>query len=823
MLFSKFNSIYSQSNKDTIYVNDESMEVPLIYNAKDSLYIDVASNKVYLYGQAKVEYEGINMKAGFILIDLGKNEITASYRYTKDSTKVEFPEFTDGSESMIASRLRINTETKKVYIEEAKIKQTEASIYMEEGKRHSNEQIHFKNGRFSTCDLDEPHFHFQLSKAIMIPEKRIVTGPMNLWIKGVPTPLGLPFSMIPQQKEKRKSGLLFPSIIPMSAYGFGVQDLGYFSPINDSWQTTNKLTLYNRGTWGLKNSTEYKVNYKHNGAFDISYQFFKMGYLIHNNQNNIAIRWTHNTDPKSNPYWRFSSNVNFTSNNNSKTNLYQQDNTNYFNNQYNSDININRNFPGKPITMAMKISFRQNTQTKLMTLASPTYNLSVNRFFPFKKIISGTQEWKQVFSRIGVVYRLDFINQSTFNDSLLKKSQFNTIGKGFINGATHTMSVQTTAGFFKNTLKFSPSVEYRSNLNFQQISRGFVPNSLGSKDTLVTVLNQKTGISQNLSFNANLTTMLYSYYRFAGKNKPLLRHILTPTMGFSYIPKLNQTYSYLDTSGNKINYSPFERSAYSSYNITNSGIITFGVNNTFELKKASSKDSTGYKKYKLIEQLLISGNYNLFKDSMKLSDFSIVIRSNPFNAVSIVSNSRFTPYYWNENGISIAKFAYDTIKKLGRFNHYDISTTYTFASKNSLEKLNTTSNNQQATNWNSDYMYFSLHPEQLLDFQIPWKVNLTHIYSVDITNTISRKHTLMLNGDISFTKRWKISGTTNLDLQTAKIVNTRLELTRDMHCWGLSFMWVPTGLNKYFQFRIFATGSMLNSLQHTFTKPPLFF
>ncbi len=822
-----FQPINDSFSKDTLYLNDESFETPIIYNSRDSIYIDFQKNQVHLFGDAHIEYEGINMKAGYILIDMDKNEITASYRYDKDSNRLELPEFTDGSDKMVASRLRINTDTKKVYIEEAKIEQSEAFIYMEVGKKHTNDEVHFRNGRFTTCDLDEPHFHFQLSKAIMIPDKKIVTGPMNLWIRGIPTPFGLPFSVIPQSKT-RKHGFLFPNIVPMSNYGFGVQDLGYFTPINDQFQTANYITLYNRGSFGLRNHTDYKANYKYNGNFDLSVQNLKAGFPSHASTNNFTIKWVHNSDPKASPFWKFSSNVNFVSNNNSKTNLYQQNNTNYFTNQYNSDVNINRAFPGKPFSMGIKVSFKQNTQSKLMTLNSPEYNFNVNRFFPFKKLIKdNTTEWKQIFSRIGIVYRLDMANKSNFSDTLLKTSQWNSIQNSFINGANQSISIQTTAGLFKNKFKLTPSLDYRSSLNAQQNSIGFVPLS-ATKDTLITTRHQKVGTSQTLSFNASLTTVVYSYYRFVGKNKPLLRHIMTPSVSYSYSPNLNPTYSYIDTSGKTINYSPFTNSLYSStYTLNRSGRINFGISNTFELKRLSTKDSTGYKKLKLVEQFLINGSYDIFKDSMKLSDISLSFRSNPVKALSFVSSATFSPYSWNTSGNSINKFAIQENGHLGRYKQAQFATTYTIASKESIKKIESSKPQNVNSNWNSDYQYFALHPEQIVDFSIPWKANITHNYTLTLEensiHSFKKLNTLMINGDISFTKRWKLLGTTNIDIKSIKIINTRLELTRDMHCWGLSFMWVPTGLNRYFQFRIFATSSMLSGLEQKFTKPPLFF
>ena len=290
--------------RDTLVLNDESFDQIVTYSARDSIYNDVKRKQVHLYGDASVKTEDISMKAGYILIDLEKNEMEARYAYDADSNRVEFPVFTDGAQEVKAATVRYNFDTEKGYIQELAIKQDELFLYMGVAKRQPNEEIHFKEGRFTTCDLEEPHYHFQLSRAIMIPEERIVTGPMNLWIAGVPTPLGLPFSVIPQQKE-RTHGILFPEIVPQSVYGFGVQNLGYYFPINQNLQTSAYINLYSRGSWGVRDVLDYSKRYGFSGSLDVGFQQFRSGFPSKDANNKLSITWNHRKLPKSNPYWDF--------------------------------------------------------------------------------------------------------------------------------------------------------------------------------------------------------------------------------------------------------------------------------------------------------------------------------------------------------------------------------------------------------------------------------------------------------------------------------------------------------------------------------------
>ncbi len=811
---------------DTIFIDESAVDAPIIYSAKDSIYTDLKKRQIHLFNEAKVDNGEVQLKAGYILIDLGKNEIYARYSYDKDSNRVQLPEFSDGKDVVNAAAIRFNTQTKKGYIEEVAIKQDENYLYMEIAKRHANEEIHFKKGRFTTCDLPDPHYHFQLSKAIMIPDKRIVSGPMNLWIKGVPTPLGLPFIVIPQA-EDRTSGVVFPQIVPTSQYGFGLQDLGYYIPVNDRFQTTIYGSIYSRGTWGLRNESDYAKRYKFRGKLDLGFQQFKSGFPTNTNRNKFNINWTHNQDRKANPYWNFSSNVNFVSDNTTKNSLDPLNQT-YFQNTLYSDINLSRSFPGKPMSAGMKISLRQNSTSNNISLTSPSVNFNVTRFFPFKKAIKSTKEFAKVISRIGVTYNFEGMNRSEFGDSLLTRGDFNGIGSQYMNGLNQGMTVQTTAGFFKNTWKFTPSITYGNKMNFQQIRKSYDPLLNNS----VTDTIQQFGMAHNLSFSAQVTTALYTYYKFVGKKEPLLRHVLTPSFSFQYVPSLNKLIT--DSVGidkAPVSYSPFERSVYSSGVNRDQALINFSFSNTFELKRKSDKDTiTGFKKTRIIDALTFGGNYDLLKDSMNLSDIRINLRISPFKWLSFVASSNFSPYDWvDSTGTILGQYAIKTRGELGRFNSTSLSTGVTFTSKESRKKMDANLE-YISTNWNSDYEYFMLYPERIINFEVPWKITFSHIYDLranTFINTLNpdrwtQTQTLALNGDVSFTKRWKVSGDMSFNLKEMKATNARFTLTRDMHCWALSFNWIPLGGNKSFLFSIRSTSQLFRDAKIDVRKPPLF-
>ena len=814
--------------QDTVVVNDKSIENIIRYNAKDSIYTDLKGKKLHLYGQASVEMEETKMSAGYILVDFNTNEITASYRYDKDSNQIEFPIFSDGSEVITCQRMRFNTKTKKGYLEELAIKQDEFFFKMGTAKRQSNEEVHLLQGRLTTCDLQDPHYHFQLARGVIVPDERIVTGPMNLWLNGIPTPFGLPFAIIPTKKRDRTHGLLFPEFIPLSNYGFGFQNLGYYIPINDQLQTSVYANLYSRGSWGLRNDLDYAKKYGFSGRLSLGFQQFRSGFPQNSNQNKVTVVWSHRKEPKSNPFWNFASNVNFISDNTSKNSL-DPINPEYFNNSFNSDININRLFPGKPLTTGMKISLRQNSVAKDIALVSPVLNVNLTRVFPFKKLFKSTdKEWKKTIERIGVTYNMEGQNRSNFADTLLSNGDFQRISQRFFNGISQSMTLQTTTGLFGNTIKITPSLNYGNKINFQQISKTY-DSSINNSNTDTI---QRFGMAHEFNMNVNLTTILYSYYQFVGKSKPKLRHLMTPTIGYRYVPLLNplQT-ANAGVNQSAISFSTYERSIYNVGNTNEASFLTFGINNTFEMKYKSDKDTvTGYKKIRLVDQFSINGNYDFTKDSMRLSNITLNLRISPFDWLNFVSNANFSPYAWvDSTGKTTSTYAIQNGQNLGRFISTNFNTSITIAPKKSREKIQENGANLN-DNWRSDFNYFALHPEQAIYFDIPWKISLSHVLSFNANQAISSTNpdtyfqiqTFVINGDISFTKRWNLSGNINLNLKDRRLTNAYFSLNRNLHCWTLSFYWVPIGGNKSFLFSIRNSSSIFKDAKFELRKPPTF-
>lgn len=800
-----------------VVVNESDFDSKITYSAKDSMYADFKKKQLHLFGDAHFTYDGIDMRSGYILIDLGKKEMLATYSLDTNNQRVGEPIFTENGDTMRAGSIRYNFDTKKGYIQEVALKQQEYYLSMEVAKRQANDQIHFVKGKFTTCDLEDPHYHFFLSKAILIPEKRIVTGPMNLWIMGVPTPIGLPFAVLPQQKEREKpNGLVMPQISVISAYGMGFQDLGYYHPINEKVQTTAYGTFYSRGSFGVRSKTDYAVRYKFSGSVDVGYNRFRYGWPDTTVRNVASLKWNHVQDPKANPNWTFGAAINFNSNSTNKQTLNVQ-NDQYFNNTLNSDIRLGRKFGSKPFSADLKLSMRQNATTKLVDLTAPVANFqTTTRIFPFKTINK----------IVGFTYAGEIQNRSSFKDRYLRNQSFDSIGQQFRSGANQRFNLQATISLFKGAIRLTPSANYTQFYNFQTIQK--------QVDTTTNTLHidtlNKGGFSHSFTSSASLTTTLYSYYRFIGKRKSLLRHILTPTVSFNYSPALQTgNASYVDTFQVVHTYNKFENSIYTESFGKNTGKIAFSANNSFELKQKNDKDTlTGFKKTRIIDNLYLSTDYDIFKDSLNWSDLAMRLIINPVKSFNITINANHSWYSWNDTtGKTLNTFAHQTGQGIGRIKSGSIATTWTLTSRENRDKVQQ-AKSQLANNWNPQYQQWLISPTDLILFDIPWKLSFEHILSINLNTSASYSHqhynatnTLKIAGDVAISQNWRIASTLLLDASTGKVTNLNLNLFRNIHCWNVTFNWTPIGTNKNFSIGLKGTASVLQNANINIRRPPI--
>jgi hypothetical protein len=463
---------------------------------------------------------------------------------------------------------------------------------------------------------------------------------------------------------------------------------------------------------------------------------------------------------------------------------------------------------------------RQNSQSTSGTvnLVSPVLNFqTTSRIFPFKK-----------FNKVvGLSYNAELQNRSTFADSLIENRDFERITNQFMNGASHKVNVQGTFSLLKSKIRFTPQVNYSQLYNFQQIEKSFTADS---NKLLIDTLNQG-GFTHKFDASASLSTTLFSYYRFIGKRKTVLRHVATPSVSFTFNPTIqNGLKTAVDTSGKIINYSAFENSVYSQFYSNSSGKIAFSLNNTFELKQKDDRDTvTGFKKTKIIDNFFLNADYDIFKDTMKWSNLNMRMVINPNEYLNVAINASHSFYSWDDStGTVLKTYAFETNQGLGRINSGSISTGLNLTSKKNQNRL-AALNTEMAPIWNPVYQQWITSPNQMVYFEIPWKIGIEHIVSLNTNNNsffqnrYSVTNTFRATADMNITENWKVQGTVMYDANVKKVSNLNLNLYRNIHCWNVAFTWTPIGTNKSFLISLRGNASMLQNANINLRRPPIVF
>lgn len=818
--------------------NANGLNSPVDYQARDSIVSNIPNQTVKLYGESVVTYEDIELRSDYIEIDLKTNEIIATYSLDSVGNPIGKPVFVSGGEESECDYIKYNIETKKGIVKEVRMQQGEGYIHMAESKVHPNEQIHFKHGKFTTCENEEPHFHFNLSRAIVVPEKRIVTGPVYMQILKVPTPLAAPFGFFPNS-ESKKAGIILPDF-QNGNYGFGLENLGYYIPLNDYWETYMYGSIFTTGSWAAQNMTNYYRKYKYRGGFSLRFEQFRgKFYDDFDTRNKWTLNWNHSQDAKAHPTLKFSTNINYVSDNTAQTSL-DAINPNFYNNTFNSSVNISKSWKTKKFngTMGMLNSLQQNSQTGNYALELPHLNLSVSRFD--LGVLRKNKIGKKWYEYITVVYNMNAKNSITAPDSIFNPDDLGLVREYALNGLEHRATVQSNLRTFGGRIVLTPSVNYREIWNFQYEERSW-NEDLQKVDT--TEFNGFKS-SRDIAFAASAQTNFYGYYKMKGKQGVKFRHVASPTLSFSYRPDIG-LYEEIQTDslGNTRYYSPFALSKYREVSNGSSGRINFGINNTLEMKKRSRKDTINdtFQSYKLIDAFSATGNYDLLKDSMNLSNIALAFRTSKFfNIFNFQTNATLSPYSWvDSTGYAISTYAWQDGRGLGRITTAKGVINANFTNKKGREKQKEA---DEATKDDAIKNGNATDPKSK-NYSIPWVLNLGYNVNYSqqslsngfgsVVDSFNIVQTISADGNVNLNDKWKIDYYFNFDIEELLLTNFTVGLWRDLHCWETSLyfqqfgpMFPETGISNWsVQFKIGVKASMFQDIKydHTFRNPgPIF-
>ena len=805
----------------------EPLDAPVIYEASDSI-VFTKEGYAHLYGEGKVNYQNIELTSAVITMNMDSSTVYATGVTDTAGVETGSPIFKDGETPYESKIMRYNFKTKKGFINSIVTQQGEGYVTSEEGKKGANDEIYMRHGKYTTCDNHEhPHFYLKLSMAKVRPKKNVVFGPAQLVVEDVPLPIAVPFGFFPFNSSY-SSGFIMPTYGDEMNRGFYLRDGGYYFAISDQMDLKVLGEIFTKGSWGLSAASNYNKRYKFSGSFNASYLVTKTGeknmpdYSV---SKDFRIQWSHRQDAKANPNSSFSASVNFATSSYDRSSLSSLYNPQqYSQNTKASSVSYSRNFPEIGLNISGAFNITQNTRDSSLSMTLPDVNISLNRIYPFKrKKSAGDERW---YEKISLQYTGSITNSISTKDNLLFKTPLTQ----WQNGMQHKIPVSATFNLFKY-INIVPSFNYTERWYLRKVKQSYDPSPTSRDHVKRDTIN---GFNRLYDYNLSLqmNTKLYGMYKplFMKSKELQIRHVFTPTVSYTYTPDFGKsrygyydTYTYTDEDGEvrTVEYSPYEGAVYGYPGKNMSQNISFSIDNNIEMKMKSDKDTTGYKKISLIDQLGASLSYDVA--NKRWSDLSMNLRLKLTKSYTFNMNASFATYAYqfDENGnVVVGDRTEWSYGRFGRFQGYSGSFSYTlnndtfkklFGKKDEDEKNKDkegkeggedeeTEEETEEQNNNSNMRKTekaSVDSDGYLAFKLPWSVSLSYSYSIreDRSKDINIKtmrypysltHSLNVSGNFKIGSRWNMTYSTGYDFTSKEMSMTTLNITRDLHCFNMS-------------------------------------
>lgn len=831
--------------KDTVRKSKSALEEPVSYSAKDSITFDYTNSRAHLFGGSQVNYQNLQLTADDISLSLDSSLVHASGRPDSTGAIQGKPLFKQGEDEYEPDRISYNFKTRKAFISNVYTQEGEGFMQSREGKRDSSGVMYVQNGKYTTCDAEHPHFYVSLTRAKMHPGKNVIFGPAYLVVEDVPLPLAIPYGFFPFSSSY-KSGFIMPTYGDETTRGFYLRDGGYYFAINDKVDLKVLGEFYTKGSWGLSAQTNYKKRYRFGGNFYFSYQNTKEGeknmpdYSV---SKSFKLTWSHRQDAKANPTQTFSASVNFATSSYERNNLTSMYNPeSYTQSTRTSSVSYSKSFSKVGLTLSGTFNLSQNMRDSSISVTLPTLSISQSRFNPFKrKKAAGKERW---YEKIAMSYTGTLANSiNTKEDKLFHSS----LVKDWRNGMRHQVPISASFSVL-NYINVTPSFTFTDRMYTHKVMQGWDTERQDvQRDTVYGFYNV---YNYNMSISAN--TKLYGMYRpmpwFGGKKIAAIRHVFTPTVSFSYAPDFSQSrfgfydsYVKTDANGNvsTVSYSPFSGMMYGTVGQGMTGSVTMDVANNIEMKVRTDKDSTGYRKISLIDELGGSLSYNMAAKRRPWSDLNLRARIKLTKKYTYSMNAVFATYAYekDENGrVYVGDHTEWSRGRFGRFQGTAQNISYpitneTFRKLFGKKHRTTTSDDELDEELDeeeeTDPTMQNVDPDRkkgktganqesngdvdedgYLKFSLPWSINIG--YGVTIReNTQGRfndkrmrypyklSHTLNLSGNIRISEGWNINFSSGYDFNMHKLSMTTASLSRDLHCFQMSCSMVISPYTSY--------------------------
>ena len=832
-------SLFKRDSIDLL--SKSSLEAPAFSTAKDSIVEDFTDGKrmIYYYGDVTVNYAGMKLTADYMEYDMSNGTLFARGNKDANGDWKGQPVMEQGGKTYAMEEMRYNFNTRKARIKNMSTQEADGLLHGKNIKMMPDQSINITKGRYTVCDCEHPHYYLNLSMAKVVtkPKQKTMFGPANLVVGDVPLPIGIPFGFVPK-KPDRASGILFPTFGEETARGFYIRDFGFYFVLGQYFDISATADVYTLGSWAINLNSRYKVNYKCNGGFSLTYsntQTGEKGSTDFSQSRDFRVRWNHAMDSKARPGTTFSASVNFTSPSSNKYNSGSVDEA--LQNQISSSISYGRNWNGK-FNLSVNILHNQNSRDSSYSFTLPNVTFSVSRFYPFKrKNRVGKEKWYEKFS---LGYSTTLQNKINFKASEFGKPGF---WDKFQNGMTHNFQIGLPNFSLFKYINFTPSISYGMNWFFRDTKKVYNAETNRVEDVKGKQFGT-FGVTQTYSGSISMSTRLYGMFNF-GKHRKLqaIRHVFSPSISANFSPekgiRMNgwRTLNYVDKDGveRSLDYNLYAGQLYNPPSKGKTASLNLSLGNNLEAKVRDLRDTTGTgtKKIKLLDQFNITTGYNFLADSLGMSNVGITMSTSVFGKLGISANMNFDPYAIlvnkeNPSGKRINRFAVQEKQGLLRLNTASVSLSYSLSGEGKIKGNDGSGTPGNVADYYQRIYYHPVTGEYIpggwlyyTNPNVPWSVNFNYSFSYRRSYQFSNdkvikkndfNQTVGISGNVKITPRLALQMNTNFDFMKLKFSGTQLSATYDLHCFNISFSWVPTGMYQSWSFRIAANAAALADL-----------
>lgn len=844
----------------------KGIDAPVEYTADDSLIYDAKTKTAHLFGSSTVKYENMDLKSEKIRMSLDSNIVHATGAIKDTATKAleGTPVFKLGQDSYESDTMAFNFKTKKGFINNVYTQQEDGFLRSERSKRDSSGVVYMEHGRYTTCDKPHPDFYIALSRGKVRPGKDVVFGPAYLVVADVPLPLAVPYGFFPFTKSY-SSGFIMPTYGDEMDRGFYLRDGGYYFAISDKIDLKVLGEIYTKGSWGITLASNYNKRYRFNGSVLLSYQDSKTGdkgLPDFSRQQSYKVQWSHRQDQKANPFNSLLASVNFASSSYERNNL-----TSLYNPQSltqstrTSSVSWSTTFSSIGMSLSSSANLSQNMRDSSIAMTLPDLNISISRFYPFKrKHLVGDERW---YEKISMSYTGRFSNSITTKEDKLFKSN---LIKDWKNGFQHDIPISANFTLF-NYLNVNPSLNFTDRMYSSKVKKSWNDRTQTEKTDTIYGFNNVYNWSLNLGMSTKLYGMFIPSRKIFGDKVQAIRHVITPSISFSYAPDFgSRRYGYYDyyqktdADGNVslVGYSPYQNGMYSVPGRGRSGNISVDLGNNIEMKVKSDKDSTGIKKISIIDELGLQMSYNMAAKEKPLSDLNMRIRLKWWKNYTFNMNARFASYAYeiDEKGIPYEGNRTEWgMGRFGRFQGMSQNISYTLTPEK-IKKLfggksEETDNKQRNkddeegpdtdidTNLDKDMIdaqrgakrkkggeMAETDDDGYMPFKLPWSITFGYGITMSEDRTVSKfnyntmrypykfTQTLNVSGNVRLSDGWNISFSSGYDFENKALSMTTASLQRDLHCFNMSCSVVLAPYTSYnFTFRANAA-TLMDALKY---------